>query len=233
MTTHRQDGGNEYMIWMRGWADGAGMRAMRPEFTSHPTFATVYDEAYAAGRAAHGEASVEASARFGYTPNILRICTESDAEGAPPPATFARAGTCDHGLAFEELTNGQRFTFCDGCLAKAKESVSLDDTPAGAGTTRVRLKILDVTPVGSTPSVCDLVAPIGNHHELPVYPESPRGKALRDLRVSRGLSLREAARAAGLSDERLGGLERGRYTLADEQWGALLDLVGRLERTTE
>lgn len=46
--------------------------------------------------------------------------------------------------------------------------------------------------------------------ELPTYPPSPEGEALRDLRVELGLGLREAARVLGLSALELANLERGR-----------------------
>lgn len=90
---------------------------------------------------------------------------------------------------------------------------------------KLGLKFRDMTPIGSTLPPWERFGP-----PLPQYPESPRGKALRDTRVTRGLGLREVADAVGLRVERLGGLERGRYTLSEEHWDALLLEVATLER---
>jgi hypothetical protein len=87
---------------------------------------------------------------------------------------------------------------------------------------KLGLKLQDVTPTGSVAPWWGRFGP-----PLPKYPESPRGKALRDARTARGLSLREVADALGLKVERLGGLERGRYTLSEEQWATV---IGEVER---
>lgn len=48
-----------------------------------------------------------------------------------------------------------------------------------------------------------------------VYPESPRGEALRVARLAAGQTLGSAARALGMSPVDLSGLEMGRRTLDD------------------
>lgn len=45
--------------------------------------------------------------------------------------------------------------------------------------------------------------------DMPVYPDEPRGKALRDLRVACGLGLREAAAILGIRAVRLSNVESG------------------------
>lgn len=69
------DAANKYHTWCRGWRDGAGMRAMREDHLVHPTLGTTYSEAYAAGQAAARVMAEQASARFGYTPSILRTAS--------------------------------------------------------------------------------------------------------------------------------------------------------------
>jgi transcriptional regulator with XRE-family HTH domain len=92
-----------------------------------------------------------------------------------------------------------------------------------------RLKCLGVRPIGAASSVCEIASGFGGGPPLSVYPESAKGKALRDVRTARGLSLREVASAVSLTCVRLGGLERGRYVLSSEQWDWLLLKVATLE----
>jgi hypothetical protein len=104
----------------------------------------------------------------------------------------------------------------------------MKDGQAHGALAKLNLRTLPVTPIGST-------RPVGEdssmHREgLPKYPESPRGKALRDVRVARGISLREAASAVGISVVRFGELERGRRTLSEEQWDLLLRRIATLEK---
>ncbi len=62
--------------------------------------------------------------------------------------------------------------------------------------------------------------------EVPVYPPSPMGEALRTARRAAGVGLREAARRAGITATDLSGLEGGRLTLASgEAWERLRGLV--------
>ncbi len=59
----------------------------------------------------------------------------------------------------------------------------------------------------------------------PSHAATPEGDALRALRLSRNLSLRDAATLCALSIVDLSGLEHGRYTLSDEDWQALRALL--------
>ncbi len=54
------------------------------------------------------------------------------------------------------------------------------------------------------------------------YPASPRGERLRTQRVAAGVGLRDAGRAFNMTPVELSGLERGTYTLTDEQWETVL-----------
>lgn len=49
---------------------------------------------------------------------------------------------------------------------------------------------------------------------VPVYPPSPMGRKLRDLRLALGLNLRAAAARLGISASDLSALERGSATCA-------------------
>lgn len=58
--------------------------------------------------------------------------------------------------------------------------------------------------------------------EAKTYPDSPRGRTLRDLRVSLDLSVGDAAQATGLSRKDVSDLESGRAAAADDAgWDAL------------
>ena len=59
---------------MRGWRDGAGMRAIRKEFETHPDVAlkSAYQEGYSDGRDSASSASKFASSKYSYILNILR-----------------------------------------------------------------------------------------------------------------------------------------------------------------
>ncbi len=71
---------NRYHVFARGWRDGAGSHAMRPDHMNHPTLAVDYEAGYASGRDAYSNAMTAASARLGYVPCVLRTqaeCSES------------------------------------------------------------------------------------------------------------------------------------------------------------
>jgi hypothetical protein len=57
----------KYMLYARGFRDGAGVRAMQHE--GHPS----YDEGYAAGRKAANKAIDAYCKKIGYKPDILRL----------------------------------------------------------------------------------------------------------------------------------------------------------------
>lgn len=69
------------------------------------------------------------------------------------------------------------------------------------------MKLTPVTPIGKRTMVT-----FHGDYEVDAFPPSPRGRALRDLRVELGQGLRETARALGLSAVQLSDLERGRAT---------------------
>jgi hypothetical protein len=60
----------KFMLYMRGWRDGAGQRAMREEV--HLT-CPEYDTGYADGYEARQRASQRAAKRLKYKPSILRL----------------------------------------------------------------------------------------------------------------------------------------------------------------
>ena len=82
---------------------------------------------------------------------------------------------------------------------------------------RKRFDPVPVAPIGTAPHTalingrCDTI-------EFSVYPPTPRGAALRALRVSLSVGLRRAARALGMSELELSGLERGCDTIAETEW---------------
>lgn len=63
---------DEFAAYIRGWSDGAGAHAMRPEFTSHATLAPPYNEGYTDGRKARNMAHVAASEKYGVKLSALR-----------------------------------------------------------------------------------------------------------------------------------------------------------------
>jgi hypothetical protein len=72
------DAANKYHTWCRGWRDGAGMRPMRENHSTHPTLGATYDEAYACGQQEARDMAAIASARFNYTPSVLRTAETND-----------------------------------------------------------------------------------------------------------------------------------------------------------
>jgi hypothetical protein len=98
-TPEEIDAANKYHTWCRGWRDGAGTRAMRPDHVAHPTLGTTYNEAYAAGQEAARVMAVDASNRFGYTPSVLRTAdtdnrrTSAETNGDEEPR---RSPNADH-----------------------------------------------------------------------------------------------------------------------------------------
>ena len=88
-----------------------------------------------------------------------------------------------------------------------------------------------MTPIAVTPlrveKALAFVCPGGLREvDSPVYPEHPRGKALRSLRVACDVTLGDAARIAGITPAQLSGLEHGRYALAnDTEWCELYAVI--------
>lgn len=63
---------DKFMAYIRGWSDGAGVRAMRDEFTKHALLADSYNEGYSDGKKSRGVAHVAAAERFGVKLSVLR-----------------------------------------------------------------------------------------------------------------------------------------------------------------
>ncbi len=96
-------------------------------------------------------------------------------------------------------------------------------------------RITPVEPTGSRSGGAGFICRTGGQGgavarmpDVRTYPPSPRGEALRALRVRIGLGARAAAAKIGISGADLGRLERGEATLeSDNEWDraeALLDL---------
>ncbi len=64
-----------YAAHMKGWRDGASIKAMDQNFMQHPTrpdLHEAYDIGYGMGRLARGTAGAWASTHYGFTPQIVR-----------------------------------------------------------------------------------------------------------------------------------------------------------------
>lgn len=96
------------------------------------------------------------------------------------------------------------------------------------------MKVLPVEPIGTnrSPAFVDWYdeksgTMKGEFREvdMPAYPLSPCGEAMRHLRVLAGLSLRDAAKMFGISAVDLSSLERGSAKLSDEEWIAAFQMI--------
>ena len=84
-------------------------------------------------------------------------------------------------------------------------------------------KPTEVQPIGTQPAAGFVTRESGCGVEEwiePVYPPSPRGDAIRELRKSLELSLREAAYALAVTPSELSGLEFGRLAWSERDWDA-------------
>lgn len=65
---------NLFHSYMRGWRDGAGMKAIRKEFETHSdvSIKSAYQDGYSDGRDSASSASEFASRKYSYIPSILR-----------------------------------------------------------------------------------------------------------------------------------------------------------------
>jgi hypothetical protein len=64
-----------YHSEFRGWRDGAGIRAMDPKFTEHPTrpdLKAAYELGYRRGTEDRREMSKTIASKYSYEPTILR-----------------------------------------------------------------------------------------------------------------------------------------------------------------
>ena len=69
----------------------------------------------------------------------------------------------------------------------------------------------------------------------PCYTKTEQGKCLRELRVECGkyLNMREVCAALGISIDHYSGLERGKYTLSEFEWGQVFEAVDKLKTKGE
>ncbi len=66
------------MLYARGFSDGAGVHAMRPDHQGHPS----YDNGYEDGRTARSKAVSEYCKEIGYKPNFFRTQAEDPSNGS-------------------------------------------------------------------------------------------------------------------------------------------------------
>ena len=64
-----------WYAYMRGWYDGAGVKAIREEMSEHPRTGVDYLEGYRDGRAAGKKVAEEAAAHLGCRAIVLKIAT--------------------------------------------------------------------------------------------------------------------------------------------------------------
>lgn len=74
-----------YQSWLKGWRDGAVGTVKARVFLEHrrTDLRDAYEVGYAAGLAARGDASAQASTYSGHQPSILRGSEEPDAPSTP------------------------------------------------------------------------------------------------------------------------------------------------------
>lgn len=99
------------------------------------------------------------------------------------------------------------------------------------------MKVFSVLPIGRRSSVAFVHRTGGcalEPVELNVYPDSPEGKASRRQRVELGLTIRDVAKAFGVSAVEVSGVERGSHRPESwEAWvGGLLKIGERKDGAT-
>ena len=111
----------------------------------------------------------------------------------------------------------------------------------------MKLSFIEIPPAGHRTEGVLAIPPAGHRTEgvlaggqlkaitLPYYHKTEQGKCLRELRVTGGkyISMPNAARAIGMDMERLSGLECGKYTLSEEEWGQLFEALDKLKTKGE
>lgn len=92
------------------------------------------------------------------------------------------------------------------------------------------IRLIPVAPTG-TECVDAIVCPGGVRAvERPVYPPSPIGRLIENLRIAHDVTMRELAKAAEIPPSALSDLEHGRATLSEQDWCALILRVTRVLR---
>lgn len=96
------------------------------------------------------------------------------------------------------------------------------------------MKLIPVEPIGTRRSMALVKHASGpctiEGVELPEYPPSPRGRALRDARVAKAIGVRDLAHVLGISAVQLGELERGRLVTDDAGWDEAMARVKEMSR---
>ena len=80
-TAAQIDAANRYEAYMRGWKDGASIKAMRQEMTALAPKAPLrlsYEDGYTDGRTARAAASQYATRVTGHEPTILRLQADGE-----------------------------------------------------------------------------------------------------------------------------------------------------------
>jgi len=88
---------DKFMAYIRGWSDGAGVRAMRDEFTKHAMLADPYNEGYSDGKKARNVAHVAASERLGVKLSVLRTPGRSEKTYEDQPVPRRHASSHERG----------------------------------------------------------------------------------------------------------------------------------------
>lgn len=84
------------------------------------------------------------------------------------------------------------------------------------------MKLVNATAVGTKRSLVHLNHGPDKPHTwefmtIPVYPDSPDGKKLREVRIAKNITLRQAAKRLGISVTECSQLERGVKILGEEE----------------
>lgn len=70
--TRERSYGERYSIYMRGWKDGASIKAMADRDGWRADLVEAYESGYGDGRAARRVAASNGAEKYGYTPLIVR-----------------------------------------------------------------------------------------------------------------------------------------------------------------
>ena len=89
-----QDAANRFHAYMKGWGDGAGVRAINQAAEHHENAAIrqAYLDGYTSGQQERRRASSWASSVTGYEPSILRAMSEPTPSTAATPCNYSHEG---------------------------------------------------------------------------------------------------------------------------------------------
>lgn len=96
----------------------------------------------------------------------------------------------------------------------------------------VKLTVTPVAPIGARKAMAFVEhvdeSLSGLHEvELPIYPDSPHGRKLRELRIRHGVGLRYCSELLGLTAVEVSGLERGSHTT--DEWDEVFARLASVE----